>query len=157
MSGGMQASTITLADTQRALLLELSRRAKRPADAALPSPQPESKVAGVKISPDTEACFGKCASKKLELDRSAPPGVAGVVVGEDDYGVWRTIPGIPARLCIASSLGYVRVKEQKTDDMVLARKGLQNKGTGYCKVAVMYIRLQVHFLVCLAFRGPPPG
>ena len=93
----------------------------------------------------------------LDFDPAFNPGdyeLVGQRVGEDEFGEWRTVPGLVDKIQV-SNKGYVRrVDAGRAQPAVLPKPGT----LGYRCIGVGGKMHKVSRLVCTAFHGPcPPG
>lgn len=91
-----------------------------------------------------------------------PEPLVGTIVASDEFGTWRTVPGIDDHIVIVSDKGYVRTRNTAGTDLVPAYQPRPDQ-KGY---SFIYLKLgefetrgrgrSVHQLVARAFLGPCP-
>ena len=95
--------------------------------------------------------------KPPRVDMGAGEGV-GEVVGHDEYGEWRTVPGFPPEFLLASSKGFVRNRCVAGGRRLgKPSPGSQQKETGYWNVKVHGTTYKVHQVILRSFVGPRPS
>ena len=92
-------------------------------------------------------------SKRVDLGPAGSPEEHGAVQYTDDHGEWRSVPGFPPTLLIVSSLGFVRSKNTRGNELSAPFIG-SLAPNGYLKTRVKGTTYYVHHFVCRAFCGP---
>ena len=92
--------------------------------------------------------------KPPRVDMGAGEGV-GEVVGHDEYGEWRSVPGFSPECLLASSKGFVRTRVGNR--VGNPSQGCQNKQSGYWRCNIDCNMYRVHQLILRAFVGPRPS
>jgi len=118
--------------------------------------QKKQKVVKDKSTPAPVKAKAKAKSRiGLGPDVSTDP--MGKLVGNDDYGEWRCVPGFPEDKLMVSSEGWVKVTSPGISlEHATPTKGSSDQDVRRYKVCVFQKSYFVHRLVCRAFHGPEP-
>jgi len=139
----------------RGALLRIQQRELKRKQAEERKAQKKQKVE--ETAPSVKAKAKATSNCRIGFGADVSTDPMGKLVCEDEYGIWRTVPGFDEDKVIVSSDGWVKVASHGISlENAVPTKGYLVPETQRHSISVCGIVYFSHQLVCRAFHGPRP-